>query len=205
MASDKIYPSAVIYKLFDKSNDKLVYIGSTNDFNRRISAHKSAYKMYMNGKCRYITSFAIIKNNNYDYEILETFTNISKADLFKKETEYMISIDCVNKQKAYLSDEERKANHCEQNKIYRNKNKDNIHKTKNEKFNCDVCNGKYTRVHKSRHEHSKKHIKTLQAKLQALEKRVEEVEKKIDDSQAKIVYNISNSGSGDVNINNNQQ
>jgi hypothetical protein len=181
MAADKIYPSAVIYKLFDKTDDKLVYIGSTGDFNKRLGEHKSNYKRYLKGNYHYVSSFDIIKLNNYDHAVLETFINISKADLLKKETEYMMKFDCVNKQKAFLTDEDKKANQCKHNKIYRSKNKDNIHKTKNEKFNCDVCNGKFTRVHKAQHEKTQKHIKALQAKLQALEKRVEQIESKNDE------------------------
>ena len=46
-------------------------------------------------------------------------------------------------------------------KEYYEKNKDQIALKKSEKFNCDICGGKYTRRHKSSHEKSIKHREAL--------------------------------------------
>jgi hypothetical protein len=190
MAPDKIYETAVIYKLFDKNDDKLIYIGSTNDFNRRIREHKSKYIMYVNGTYHYVSSFDIIKLNNYDHGILETLNNISRADLLKKETEYIMKLDCLNKQKAFRSPEEKITYDRERKKIYYKNNKAYINQTQNEKFHCNVCNGKYTRAYKSEHEKTQKHIRALQSKLQALEKRVQEIESKVDETKQDQAINI---------------
>jgi hypothetical protein len=60
----------IIYKLF--SSDKC-YIGSTNSsLNKRISVHKSYYNKYIkNGNCPYYSSFEILKEPHYEYDILE--------------------------------------------------------------------------------------------------------------------------------------
>ena len=60
----------IIYKLYTLNK---CYIGSTNTtIDKRISVHKSFYKKYIqNGNSPYYTSFEILKEDNYKYDILE--------------------------------------------------------------------------------------------------------------------------------------
>ena len=65
---------AKIYKIVDNTNDN-IYIGSTcKTLQRRLSKHKSDYKRFLKGLRRNITSFDILKNNNYKIELLEDVT-----------------------------------------------------------------------------------------------------------------------------------
>ena len=63
--------NAKIYKIVDNTNAK-IYIGSTcESLKRRLTKHKYDYKRYINGLCRNIRSFDILKNDDYKIELLE--------------------------------------------------------------------------------------------------------------------------------------
>ena len=76
------------------------YIGSSmcKNKNDRLSSHKCK-----NNKC---VSKQIINRNNYEYIILEDILDIDKKQLRIKEQEYIDKYDCINKQRAYLSEEQ---------------------------------------------------------------------------------------------------
>ena len=71
------YNNGKIYKIIynDITNNKLfIYIGSTiQTLYSRISKHKYDYKRYLNNKYCYVSSFEIIKNNNYQIELIEYY------------------------------------------------------------------------------------------------------------------------------------
>jgi len=76
----------IIYKITCNNTNKF-YIGSTsNKLNNRITQHKIQHKYYLNGKNKnYISSFEILKENNYIVEIIEQFNYNSKVELLNKE------------------------------------------------------------------------------------------------------------------------
>jgi hypothetical protein len=162
MSNMKIYDYACIYKLESADGSK-VYYGSTSDYKKRMSLHKSNYKRYLNGTYHYVSSFDIIKNPGYTTAIIEEFTKISRQDLEKKESEYIQNNNCINKLKL-LNDKEKIENKKKHDKNYYNKNKSKI----NEKFSC-ACGGQFTKCNKSKHEQTKQHqsyIKSLQPIVQ---------------------------------------
>ncbi len=76
-----------VYQLKDNTNGN-VYIGSTmskKGLNHRRDQHKNDYKRYCNEKLNYRSSFDIIMNNDYSYEILQEFEDCCKEDLLNAE------------------------------------------------------------------------------------------------------------------------
>ena len=86
-----------IYKITDNTNDN-IYIGSTTkQLNERLKGHEYDYKRYLNGKFNYITSFMIIKNNDYDIELIEELQYNLNDELFAREGHFISILECVNK------------------------------------------------------------------------------------------------------------
>jgi hypothetical protein len=126
------YELAKIYKVIDKTNGN-IYIGSTCEptLARRLAGHRGDYKRYLDGKFRFVTSFEILKNGNYEIVLLEECKDItSKDQLHKRERFYIENNVCVNKhipsrtQKEYYKDN--KDNIIEYQKDYYEDNKDKI-------------------------------------------------------------------------------
>lgn len=103
-----------IYKITDNTNDN-VYFGSTKkSLAERRAKHKYHYKKYLEGKFKYITSFIIIKNDDYIFEIVEEVKN--KEDLKIRERYYIDNNKCVNKNIPSRSLKESKKNYYDNNK-----------------------------------------------------------------------------------------
>ena len=95
------YQKGKIYKIVDLGTDEC-YIGSTceSTLARRLADHVSKYKRYKEGKARnfkYITSFDILENDNYDIQLIENFPCESRDELHAREGHWIKKIDCVNK------------------------------------------------------------------------------------------------------------
>jgi len=91
------YQQGKIYKIIDKTNNN-IYIGSTiKTLNKRLIEHKTEYKKSINKKQSNTTSFEIIKNNNYEILLLETFPCNNKYELEQRERYYIDNNCCVNK------------------------------------------------------------------------------------------------------------
>ena len=166
-----------IYKITDNTNDNK-YIGSTcKTLKYRLSKHECDYKRFLKGIFNNVTSFDIIKNNNYKIELLENCVVKTKKELLKRERLYIENNQCVNRcvpgrtnkeyheankdqikeyQKEYKEANKKKIR--EQQKEYRKANRDKF----NEKFDCS-CGGYYTYIHKARHEKSTKHQNYLKS------------------------------------------
>ncbi len=175
------YQNGKIYSLRSHQTDD-VYIGSTTQsLAMRKAGHVCAFKKWMKGRKNYMTSFEIIKYDDYYIELIENYHCNSKEELHKKEGEVIRETkNCVNKciagrsdkqyyednkeritekHKQYYEDtkEKRKQyyqNNKEQKKQYYEDNKEIL----TEKFECE-CGGKYTYKHKQEHFKSKKHKK----------------------------------------------
>ena len=92
------YSNGKIYRIVCNNTGK-VYIGSTTDtLSRRLTGHKSNYNKYINGRYHYVTSFEIIKNNNFSIVLIENVPCKNKEELFQKERYYIENTQCVNKQ-----------------------------------------------------------------------------------------------------------
>ena len=132
-----------IYKITDNTNDN-IYIGSTcQTLEKRLSRHKYDYDRFLKGVYHHITSFDILKNNNYQIELLEKCNIKTKDELTARERHFIDNNDCVNKQ--FL-------------KVYYDANKDKIIYI----YECP-CGGQYRHSNKKRHLKSKKHQKHLQS------------------------------------------
>jgi len=104
------YQNGKIYKLVDLDN-RDTYIGSTTQsLAKRKYDHNAKYKSYMKGKYHYVTSFDIIKNDNFDIYLIENYPCQSKEELHAREGYWQRKIDCVNRitlgrtQKEYYDD-----------------------------------------------------------------------------------------------------
>lgn len=160
------FDDAKIYKIVDNTNNN-IYIGSTiNKLTTRLNNHKQSYKKFLNGKSRYITVFEILKNNDYKIELIEEYKCENKQELLKKEGQYILSCQCINKRVEGSTMSEIRKRHYNKYKDkiinnakqYYNDNRDRLIEIKNVKHNCE-CGGRYTNTNKSQHYKTSKHIK----------------------------------------------
>ncbi len=90
-----------IYKLFNKNNNlEKIYIGSSSlPLKNRLNNHKSSYKLYLNGKYHYLTSFELFKNtDNHDdigIEMIELLNN--EDNKLERERYYIENNNTYNK------------------------------------------------------------------------------------------------------------
>ena len=101
------------------------YIGSSmcKNKNERLYRHKTINNT---------VSKQIINRNNYEYIILQDIFDIDKKQLLIKEQEYIDKYDCINKKRAYRTEEQKKK--------YYEKNKEKIKEYKkeyNKKYNIN--------------------------------------------------------------------
>ncbi len=153
------YKNGKIYQIIDNTNGNK-YIGSTCELllSKRLAKHNYNYKSYKKGKGNFVSSFDILKNENYDIILLEEYSCKSKDQLLARERYYIETIECINKeiptrtQKEWhkANEEKMKAYHLN----YREQNKDKRY----EKFNCE-CGGKYNYSNKIQHIKTAKHQK----------------------------------------------
>jgi len=75
-----------------------IYIGSTTQrLCERIRDHRDNYKHWLNGAKKYMSSYEILKYDDYYIELLEDYPCENKQQLKRKEGEYQREMDCVNK------------------------------------------------------------------------------------------------------------
>tara|TARA_R110000782_G_C14549428_1_gene384778 strand:- start:47 stop:496 length:450 start_codon:yes stop_codon:yes gene_type:complete len=98
------YSKGKIYKIIDNTNDK-IYIGSTiQTLEARLIGHKSESK---NNSVKNNSSKIILKNDDFDIELIENHPCNTKRELEIREQYFMDKLDCVNLQKAYRTREDR--------------------------------------------------------------------------------------------------
>jgi hypothetical protein len=94
------YHEGKIYKITSSQTDK-IYIGSTTKtLYQRLRGHKLQYKHYLNGGKKYgMTSFELIKLDDYKIELVENVKCENKKELLDKEKEYILKFKdiCLNK------------------------------------------------------------------------------------------------------------
>ena len=138
------YQNGKIYKIVDKTNNN-IYIGSTTEkyLSQRLQKHIYCYKKYINPnkKQYYMTSFEIIKNNDFEILLLETYPCNNKYELEQRERYYIENNVCINKVIPTRTHKEWHKVYCENNKEkikekkkeYYENNKDKI-KEKNKEY-----------------------------------------------------------------------
>mgnify|MGYP003649723126 CR=1 FL=1 len=85
-----------IYKLTSVHTDK-VYIGSSNNVEKRLGEHLSNYKNYKVGKYHYISAFDLFELGNVDIVILEEI-NYDKIELLYEHERFHLNNNiCVNR------------------------------------------------------------------------------------------------------------
>jgi len=176
------YQLGKIYKLTSHSNN-LVYYGSTaqQHLSTRIAGHIKDYKLYLNNKIHYVTSFEILKCDDYKYELIEEYPCNNVYQLKKRERWYIQNNQCVNKcipgrtqaewreaNREYLL-EQKKQYHknnpdkrLKQAQEYRTNNKDKIKAHNSEKIICQ-CGCEIRRSDLAKHKKTKKHINIMAA------------------------------------------
>ena len=122
------YSNGKIYRIVCNNTGK-VYIGSTTQsLSKRLVAHRLDYKKYTNGKGNFITSFEIIKNNDYSIILIENVACNNREELLKKERYYIENTDCVNKLVPLRTAKEYRDNNKEKLKQYSINNSEKIKK-----------------------------------------------------------------------------
>jgi hypothetical protein len=150
-----------IYKLIDNTNGN-IYIGSTTQIlSYRLSKHKSDYRNYLNNKRHYITSFDIIKNDDYRIELIKYVIYKDKKELYQRERYYIENNECINKYIPTRTPKEYKKEYCELNKEYLKKYKTQY----NQKYRFQCECGSLIRIDsKPRHFKTNIHINFINSK-----------------------------------------
>jgi hypothetical protein len=145
---------------------------------QRLAKHKCDYQRYLQRKTnKMMSSYEVLKNNNYEIVLLELYPCSCKEELHKRERWYIENIACVNQiiptrtNKEYYEDHksyivEYKAEYYEQNKerlqqkakAYYEENKAKINRK--ETITCE-CGLTITKCNRSRHCKSKNHQKYI--------------------------------------------
>jgi hypothetical protein len=152
------YERGKIYKIICNETGKC-YVGSTCEptLARRLAKHVAHYKYWINNNMNYITSFEIIKNNNYAIVLIENYPFKRKDELHARERYWIENNECVNKYiptrtiKEYYKDNAEKLKEYnkeyqienadkikEYRKEYRNDNADKIKSRNNKYYNENV-------------------------------------------------------------------
>ena len=91
------YRNGKIYIIRSDQSDQ-IYIGSTvKSLEKRLRKHETDYKAFNNGTYHYVTSFELLKNDNYYIELLERYPCDSEQELRRREGHFHKTVDCVNK------------------------------------------------------------------------------------------------------------
>jgi hypothetical protein len=148
------YSKSKIYKIIDKSNND-IYIGSTViELDKRLNKHVRDYNRYLNGKMNFISSFDILKNNNFDIELIILYPCNSRIELMQKENEYLQNLSCINRYKSSRTSDDLKAQMKKDNEKYKlnNPEKYKEHQEKRKvKIECEICELCITKRNIARH------------------------------------------------------
>ena len=112
------YKNGKIYCLRSYKTN-MIYIGSTTQsLSQRLGGHKKDYKRWLKTNKKYTSSVEIIKQGDCYIELIEYCECKTRAELCKKEGEFIRKMDCINKRFEARTIEEIKQYHQK----YRQKN-----------------------------------------------------------------------------------
>ncbi len=188
------YGNSMIYKLCCKdTNITDIYIGSTTNFYRRKSQHKSCSKSYNNYKYQFIRDNGGFEN--WDMVLIKNVNVSNKRELEQVEREYIDELKPIlNSNMSYTSQEEKK----EQKIEWYNNNKE-AHKISRDKY-TENNTQKVKEYHKNYYEDNKEHLVNYHNEWK--KKNKEELKKKASE---KINCAICNSLISKRNISRHQQ
>ena len=140
----------VIYRIYDNTNGNIYYGSTIQSLSNRIAGHRSIYKRWLKGDKRHsCKSFEIIKNGDYDYNIVEEIDCENKYELHNRERYYIdLFRSTLNKvlpgrtNKEYRDDNKEQIK--EKKKKYREANKEKY------KENCTKNSKKYREANKEK-------------------------------------------------------
>ena len=123
------YSKGKIYKIVCNKTGK-IYIGSTvSKLSKRLSQHKEKYKKYLNNTYHFLTSFEILKNDNFQIVLIENIPCNNREELLRRERYYMENNKCVNQKIPIRENKEYYKINKDKFKQYRIKNRENIKKS----------------------------------------------------------------------------
>jgi len=102
------YQRGKIYAIICRKTGRR-YVGSTCEptLAKRLANHVKDFKQWSKTGKGYFTSFDIIKDGDYYIVLLESYPCNSRDELRMAEQKSIDAFECVNKQKAFQSEEER--------------------------------------------------------------------------------------------------
>jgi hypothetical protein len=154
------YNNSKIYKIVCNESNNIYYGSTIQPLYKRINDHKKAYRRYLKDKFHYLTSFEIIKNNNFNIILVENINCNSKEELEKIERIYIDNNICINKyrptrtKKEYC--EEHKDHLNELQKIYYEENKETISNQRKEKYKLMTNEERLEKNRKARENYNKR-------------------------------------------------
>lgn len=165
------YQRGKIYAIICRKTGRR-YIGSTCEptLAKRLAQHVRDFKMWKRNISRFTSSYDIIKDGNYYIVLLELYPCGSKDELRMCEQKHIDLNECVNKRKAFITEEE-KLNHNEERREYYKKYKEDNKEKIKQKYDCP-CGSTLRKGDKSTHERTQKHLiylSTLNATTHAMD------------------------------------
>ena len=114
------YEYGKIYKITSE-NSNLVYYGSTSEkyLSSRLSHHLSQYKLYLNGKGNYCSSYKLLEHEDYKMELIKNFPCANRTQLTTEEGNYVKKFECINIQIPGRTKKQYREQHKEQIKEQR--------------------------------------------------------------------------------------
>ena len=158
------YDRGKIYKIVCNVTGK-IYVGSTTEpsLARRLAGHKTSYNFYLKGKRGYVSSFEILKNENYFIELICNASCNSRDELSAIEGTYIRELKCINKNIAGRTKKEYYTDNLDTLKKYRS---DNAEKIKQYKIENEVKNKLYDKQYRKEHADTIKEQKKITNKMQ---------------------------------------
>ena len=128
-----------IYKIFCKTDDELVYYGSTTQrVCDRISNHRKNYKGWKKGTYHFVSSYLVVETDDWDYMTIEKVVYDEPFELKNRERFWIVNNECVNRIIPNTTPEE-------SGKRWRDNNKEKVKKTRK-----DYCENNKEKVKKSK-------------------------------------------------------
>ncbi len=122
--------SGIIYKISSPKGEKVYYGSTTQTLAQRFNSHRSNYRLSRG----YCSSSILFEEYGIDNCIVEKIEEV-EIDLLRERELYWIDIDenCINKNRPYVSEDDKKERDKERDKEYyeRNKEKKKEYRKKN--------------------------------------------------------------------------
>jgi len=156
MEIEIVYKKGIIYQIYCNVTGEIYIGGTTKKLNDRMNVHKAEQNR--------TSSRPIIDRNNYNVSILCEMLFTDKIYLRQTEQKYIeTTLNCINKNNAYISPEQLKNIKNEKSKEYYRNNRDTLLIKKNTKYLCS-CGKTYTYSNKSAHYRTKYHKKNCKSR-----------------------------------------